>query len=277
MGMQPSGAEVFDKKQRLMAYYELNPRFVAALDSVEERHESALRQALLGVQAWRGIEGRRLQGKKMLAPRLFINTASCIADLRALGDEWGPRCNWVASWLFYCLMRHLNSSDPHALGWLPVSMGKYNLAKFGILDDPMQGKALADFTLRGENLVRVEGLYLPFVTHARKRFETEILTQARRQMDGIERKYQEMLAWDRPDVKSSLALHIHWLYLRICPQEDIGRPWGFQMIAKAEEPPRPEKSTVQGAVLRLARELGITLPELPPGPAGAPAGTKITP
>ncbi|HXG36685.1 MAG TPA: hypothetical protein VNL15_06935 [Dehalococcoidia bacterium] len=67
------------------------------------------------------------------------------------------------------------------------------------------------------------------------------------------------------DTESKLKEHLRWLYLRICPQPDIGRPWGWQMIANNED--KESVNTVQKAVTRLSKELGISLPKLPPGPA----------
>ena len=66
------------------------------------------------------------------------------------------------------------------------------------------------------------------------------------------------------DVEPRIAKHLRWLFLRLCPQPDIGRPWGWGKIAAAEG--ENSLHTVRNAVIPLAKEMGITLPTLPPGP-----------
>jgi hypothetical protein len=88
-----------------------------------------------------------------------------------------------------------------------------------------------------------------------------VLKEARRQWEETRRKYLEAGAIIT-DTEPSLLRHTHWLFLRICPQEDIGRPWGWQRIAREEF---VSPTTVRNNVLALARSMGITLPPLPSG------------
>lgn len=113
------------------------------------------------------------------------------------------------------------------------------------------------------NMIRVEVEYQPWPVDDWQDVRKQILKEARRRRDEIRRAWVKA-GWSLRDREPELGSHIHWLYLRICPQKDIGRPWGWQKIADARG---FSKTTVRDAVLALAHELGIILPELPSGPA----------
>ena len=89
----------------------------------------------------------------------------------------------------------------------------------------------------------------------------------------VEEVYREMqkqgeeLGWVS-DNRREPRKHIHWLYLRICPQPDIHRPWGWSLISKNIKSQRSEKVAVphiQRTVIALAEELELALPRLPSG------------
>ena len=63
----------------------------------------------------------------------------------------------------------------------------------------------------------------------------------------------------RQDQSREAPRHVHWLYLHICPQPDLGRPWGWPRIAEHEHINHP---AVKRAVERLAEDLEIRLPVL---------------
>lgn len=64
------------------------------------------------------------------------------------------------------------------------------------------------------------------------------------------------------DTQPQLPTHGRWLFLRICPQTDIGRPLGWRAIAKRED---VTYEAIRDVVIPLATELGLTLPQLPSG------------
>lgn len=59
-----------------------------------------------------------------------------------------------------------------------------------------------------------------------------------------------------------LLRHIHWLYLRICPQPDLGRPWGFERIAQGEHTVRQPVGRVVKSLIDI---LDLSLPTIPSG------------
>ena len=64
------------------------------------------------------------------------------------------------------------------------------------------------------------------------------------------------------DTQPQLPTHVQWLFLRICPQADIGRPLGWRAIAQREH---VSVAAARDAVIPLANQLGLTLPDLPAG------------
>ena len=79
------------------------------------------------------------------------------------------------------------------------------------------------------------------------------------QLRGLLRQ-AEALHWSVQDVRHELERQVRWLFLRICPQPE--RPRGFAAIANADD---ADERTVRRIVQGLAEELGIELPEIPPG------------
>lgn len=188
-------------------------------------------------------------------------------ELEALTFDWGLRCEWAKHVLHDSLMTYL------------IALDAWPATRHDILASSEPGlRKLAEYTKTHKELT----LYLFDVEQIRLRTprtvirlwaswdavdgdrqatDDMILQEARRQQDEIraELAQQDFLVID---TEPALDRHIHWLYLRICPQPDIGRPWGADMIAKREDPSR---RTVRDAIRSLARELGLTLLPLPPG------------
>ncbi len=169
------------------------------------------------------------------------------AEVIALCNDWGLRCAWVPTWL-------------HAYFVETQRLEKWGLAKLRVersLSRP------PFFVSRSVYPIRVEAIFMPGTEQETLK---EITKQARRQMTEI----RDSLIGDGYEIRDSepeLREHIGWLYLHICPQEDIGRPWGWSKIAADR---CVSLYTVRDAVLGLARELGIELRRLP---GGAPRRT----
>ncbi|OGO08457.1 MAG: hypothetical protein A2Y61_01760 [Chloroflexi bacterium RBG_13_60_13] len=192
-------------------------------------------------------------------------------ELEALAEEWGLRSDWAAPWLHACLMQHLypDLASSEALSLIPVNFS-------GDLDSVFEA-------VRGENVICIQVRYAPYPPRVRRdpsqdlatvdwkrdfipprqKAKEEAMSQLEQQMDEMDRRYLNR-GYGLRDTEPELMRHVHWLFLRICPQPDIGSPWGYQKIADAHV---VGKTTVRDAVLALAREMEINLPQLPPGQA----------
>ena len=95
--------------------------------------------------------------------------------------------------------------------------------------------------------------------------EQAIVAQLRSVRDSIRASAKGSRLVTLEDTRPNLERHVLWLFLRICPQDDVGRPWGWKKIAVAE---KVSLTTVRNAVLALSHEVGITPPDLR---AGRPA------
>jgi len=85
-------------------------------------------------------------------------------------------------------------------------------------------RALPDELLKTPRIV-VEAGYHPLWDQDWLRVERLILKEARRQRDEIRRRYSDAGAILQ-DTEPQISTHVRWLFLRICPQDDVGRPWG---------------------------------------------------
>ena len=99
--------------------------------------------------------------------------------------------------------------------------------------------------------------FLDFASVKKKAVE-----ETRRQWEK-NRRESEAAGFTLESTKPVLPLHVHWLFLRICPQDPYGRPLGWSIIAEREY---KTVDTVRVPVRLLAKELEISLPPLPPGP-----------
>ena len=147
--------------------------------------------------------------------------------MRELAHEFGLRpSNPTDSWLGYGFLEHL------------VSMGKSSLQRSGrsLLLRRLWFSPLSQWSRRPESRM-VSVPVSPF----------NDLASVKRDTDAeVEEVYKEMqkqveeLGWVIDNRREPLR-HIHWLYLRICPQPDIHRPWGWPLISKNIKSQRSEK------------------------------------
>jgi len=90
-----------------------------------------------------------------------------------------------------------------------------------------------------------------------------IVEEATRQGNEIRTQYVQA-SFSLKKKRPSLALHVDWLYLAICPQPDTGKPLGWSEIGRFRDwgkGPYLTPSAVQKGVEPLAAELGLELPD----------------
>jgi len=107
--------------------------------------------------------------------------------------------------------------------------------------------------------IRIEIEYEPFLPGCQKDAENAVVKEFRRQWEESKTQYLQA-GFILRDTETSLALHIHWLYLAICPQPDTGKPLGWSEIGRFRDwgkGPYLTPSAVQKAVEPLAVELGL--------------------
>ena len=130
--------------------------------------------------------------------------------------------------------------------------------------------AAAEGSSRYKYLLDKASVRRPSKVHVEVEFDpiSDDLTSAKeRAVRELERRWEqtrralEAEGFDLENTKPALSLHVHWLFLRICPQN--GRPLGWSIIARREH---KTVDTVRVPVRLLAKELEISLPPLPPGP-----------
>ncbi len=233
----------------LLGHYESDPRFLSVLRATYGRHQRLLAELFqknpqavgssLPELAWRsfGPECRDYQ-----------------ADVAAICADWGLRCSWAPSRF-------------HAYFVGAVRLEEWGLAKLGVRPSLSRPPF---FRSRSVYSIRVEA---PFMPGTERETLKEITKQSRRQMrevvDGLDGD-----GYVRRDTEPELREHVVWLYLHICPQEDLGRPWGWSRIATDRG---VSLFTVRNSVRALAKELDIKLPHLPGGaPRRAPNRTDLT-
>ncbi len=168
-----------------------------------------------------------------------------LRDLLDLCDRWGLRSDWAPAWIHASYLEWIRLVFPHGRATARRLRNIGSLRTFGI---------------RG-HAIRIKVLYEPWPNDEWKAIERQIVKEARRQRDAIKKEYIKA-GLVLIDTEPSLELHVRWLYLRISPQPDTGRPWGWRKIGNKD---RRSPYTARNAVSRLARELGIALPPLPPG------------
>ena len=122
-----------------------------------------------------------------------------------------------------------------------------------------------DAGVETEAELRIEIKYDPLWGGDWRSIKTRVIEAARPRWEQNRRRALEPSSTIVEDTQPALRTHIRWLFLHICPQDDVGRPWGWPKIAGPE---KVSPITVRNAVLALSHEVGITLPDLP---AGRPA------
>jgi len=260
-----------------MAYYEVGaPGFMADLSAIFQRYRAPIAQLAVAKFPEEVLSyywyPRHDQGwaKACVVANGWLDLRYYPRELLAVAEGWGLRCDWAAPWLHACLVEHLYPDLPSSeeLSLIPMNLNTD-------LDSAFE-------SVRGEDIICLKVRYKPtppmvlrdpshdlatidwkrdFIK-VREKTAAEAIKQLNEQMDEIDRKYLGR-GYRLRDAEPALSRHIHWLYLHICPQPDIGRPWGWQKIADTFG--IPSKTSVRNPVLALAREMGITLPDLPPG------------
>lgn len=122
-----------------------------------------------------------------------------------------------------------------------------------------------DAGVEAEAVLRIEIKYDPLWGGDWSSIKRRAIEAARRVWERNRRNTLEFSSVILEDTQPELRRHVSWLFLHICPQDDVGRPWGWKKIAVAE---KVSLTTVRNAVLALSHEVGITLPDLR---AGRPA------
>lgn len=231
-------------------------------------------------KAWQGLEAAidwgpvetRVGGERRVSTRgrEYMGRQSRNTNLRCyrqelidLCNKWGLRCDWAPAWIHASCVERVTGSVP-AEKLAALDQDSFRLRRVLSL-----GTWGGDPHVRIDTRIRIDIAYEPWPVDnwrdVEKRIVADtsklILAEARRQRDEIKAHYRQA-GFILQDTESELVTHIHWVYLRICPQEDILRPWSFERIADNYS---FGKTTVRDAVLALAREMGITLPKLPSG------------
>ena len=240
-------------RRLLMAYYWRNPQFMADLSAVMEKWRDSLTQEIAEwkrqADDWTPWERHQEPDKPILGPPAYQE------ELAALADRWGLRCPWALPWLHYCLVMHLMVDAPDSR-LCPI------MPNLDIIPANLE-------RTRNKKTIRIEVEYHPW-PHilfdgpprlAPQKAIDEAIRQVKQQIDEIHNEYVRQ-GYVRRDTEPALADHVYWLYLRICPQPDIGRPWGYEKIGNALT---VSKFTVRDNVLALAREMENSLPKLLPG------------
>lgn len=116
--------------------------------------------------------------------------------------------------------------------------------------------------------IRIEIEYEPFLPGCQEDVQNAVVKEFRRQWEESKAQYLQA-GFTLRDTEPSLGVHIHWLYLAICPQPDTGKPLGWTAIKRFRDWGKGQyltPSAVQTAVKPLAAELGLELPaDLKPG------------
>ncbi len=162
-----------------------------------------------------------------------------------LCDKWGLRGHWAPAWIHASYLEWVRLVLPRGRA---TARRLRNIRSLRMIGTP-------------QHVIRVQVRYEPWPVDDWKAVESQILSKARRKRDAIREDYIKA-GFVLRDTEPDLKLHVRWLYLRISPQPDTGRPWGPTKIASNE---RCSLYTVRNTVSQLARELGITVPPLPPG------------
>lgn len=165
------------------------------------------------------------------------------SEVVSLCRRWGLHCHWAPTRMHRALM---------ALVFRFVE-------RIAPSDSPASSQSRS-------HLIQVEAEYQPLSADNWAETEKTLLEEARRNRDEIRRQYAEV-GYILQDSEPALARHVRWLYLRICPQEGVGRPLGWSAIVRYKDWDIEwlTPSGVQKAVDPLAAELGIILPPLKAG------------
>jgi len=256
--------ERLDKwRSELMNHYQGNAVFMAQLLALWDRYKRLLRALVQGRTgrtygahrasqpqfAWdaakRVANGRPTFTKSgtMRGPQ-FTHLRRYFAEIQELTRRWGLRSAWAEPWL------HTALAEP------------FMLTQFGdISDSPRLIRSIWTYIWTGSD----DKIALAIEVEDHETWDEvqkRILARARPQWDAIQARWEKRPDWGRQDTRPELRRHIRWLYLRICPQPDTGRPLSWGSIARREH---IGVTTVTRVVKALAGEMGIDLPKVAAG------------
>ncbi len=247
----------------LLRHYQRNTIFMADFIDLWGRNKRLLRAL---VQGWTGkaygagysaqpqfawdalervVDGRPAFTKTGTQRRTrFVYLHSYRAELDELARQWGLRSRWAAPSLHAALI------EP------------FVLAEFGrAMDRPVLTGAVRSYSWDAGN----DKIILAIEVEDRedwKAVQQRILSSARRQWDALQTRWENRPDWERRDIRPELRRHISWLYLRICPQPDTGRPLSWGAIARRG---KVGVTAITRVVKALAKEMEIDLPSIPAG------------
>ena len=188
---------------------------------------------------------RAVQVKAGTVRRSPTHLRRYLTDLLDLCDRWGLRAHWAPAWMHASYLEWVRLVLPRGRA---TARRLRNIGSLRMIGTP-------------QHVIRIQVRYEPWPVDDWKAVEDQIVKKARQQRDSVREDYIKA-EFVFIDTEPALDLHVRWLYLRISPQPDSGRPWGWRKIGNKD---KHSPYTVRNVVLRLARELGITLPPLPPG------------
>lgn len=247
----------------LLRHYQRNKIFMADLIDLWGRNKRLLRALVQGRTskaygagysaqpqfAWNALE-RVVDGrpafKKIGAIRrtrfVYLHRYRC--ELDELARRWGLRSKWAAPRLHAALM------EP------------FVLAQFGhAMDRPVLTGVVRSYSWDAGS----DKIILAIEVDDHEDWEgvrKRILWSARQQWEAIQTRWEGRPDWERRDIRPELGRHIAWLYLRICPEHDTGRPLYWGAIAGRES---VGVTAVTRAVKALGAEMEIDLPSIPAG------------
>ena len=175
-------------------------------------------------------------------------------ELIDLCNRWGLRCEWAPAWLHASYVGRVRGSTS-AEELAALDQESFRLRRFRSLG--MWG---------GGSHIRIDiRIDIPYdpVFDDWDDVVKRIVEEATRQGNEIRTQFVQA-SFSLKKKRPSLALHVDWLYLAICPQPDTGKPLGWSEIGRFRDwgkGPYLTPSAVQKGVEPLAAELGLELPD----------------
>ena len=209
--------------------------------------------------------------------RLLLDLDALLKEASTLAWEWGLRAPWGTGLIAWNLGRSyrprsgayrpedaevtMGDWQPEFI-WIPaesaiVPWREIDLTRLKQLSGE-EGSHLPDFIPlkfpdSNPGVILFAAEYDPQI-ESRKDFQRRASLELMTEMTEIEKLYVDI----REDTnrQSQLDDHVQWLYLRICPQLDWGRPYGWPKIVNISD---KQLTTVRRAVLDLGRLLEINV------------------
>lgn len=181
-------------------------------------------------------------------------------ELVDLCNKWGLRCEWAPAWIHASYVERVTQVVPaEELKAIVDKVSEGHRPRLRHIWSLSIGTWLA-----GEPRIHIDIPYDPWPVDNWKDVHEAVDKEACRQRDEIRAQYVQA-GFSLKKKRPSLALHVEWLYLAICPQPDTGKPLGWTEIKRFKDWPGKGEfltpSAIQKAVDPLAAELGIDLPD----------------